>query len=184
MSGIFVAIVGPSGVGKDSLLRFAQDRLGDKITLVRRVVTRSADGNGEEHDSLSEEAFRRAEQDGAFALSWSAHGLSYGLPVSLEDDLARGQIVLANLSRRVIPQLMRLYPDAVVVSVTADRDVIAERLHRRGRETPESVEARLSRTIAGDPLLASTIVIDNSGALEVAGERLVRLLQDMLGVSA
>ncbi len=184
MSGAFVAIVGPSGAGKDSLLRFAQERLGDKITLVRRVVTRSADGNGEEHDSLSEDAFRQAQQDGAFALSWSAHGLSYGLPISLQDDLARGQIVLANLSRRVIPQVMALYPDAVVVSVTADRAVIAERLHRRGRETPERIEARLSRMIAGDPLPASTIVIDNSGGLEAAGGQLVALLQDMLGVSA
>ncbi len=179
MNGTFVAIVGPSGAGKDSLLRFAKDRLGETVVLVRRVVTRSADGNAEDHDSLSPEAFEQAERDGAFALSWPAHGLRYGLPVALENDLAQGRFVLANLSRRVIPQLMLRYPTALVVSVTADRAIIAERLHNRGRESAESVEQRLHRSVLGDPLPASTIVLDNSGPLEIAGEQLVRLLADL-----
>ena len=179
MNGTFVAVVGPSGVGKDSLIGFARERLEDtgRVSFVRRVVTRQADGDSEDHDSMDEAAFAEAEATGQFALSWSAHGLRYGLPIGLERDLDAGRVVVANLSRGVIPALMARYPDALVVSVTADRDVIAGRLASRGRETPESIQQRLDRSV-GDGMPASTVRIDNSGALDVAGMQFVRLLAD------
>lgn len=182
MSGTFVAVVGPSGVGKDSLLDFARTRLeaSGRVVFVRRVVTRDANG-GEDHDSLDEAAFARAEAAGEFALSWQAHGLRYGLPIALEDDLAAGRVVVANLSRGLIPAVMDRHPDALVVSVVADRDVIATRLANRGRETEDSIRQRLDRSVA-DTLPASTVIIDNSGPLDVAGGRFVGLLQDVAGL--
>lgn len=180
MTGIFVAVVGPSGVGKDSLIAFARERLeaSGRVSFVRRVVTREADCGSEDHDSLDVAAFAKAEAAGQFALNWDAHGLRYGLPIALESHLQAGRAVVANLSRAVIPALMQRYPDAVVVSVTADRDVIAQRLAKRGRETSESIQRRLDRSV-GDRLPASTIRIDNSGDLAVAGDQFVRLLQDV-----
>jgi ribose 1,5-bisphosphokinase len=182
MTGTFVAVVGPSGVGKDSLINYARDRLGNEVSFVRRVVTRSADGNSEDHDSLDLEAFFVAEAEGLFALSWAAHGLRYGLPRTLEDQIDQGQVVVANLSRRVVAQLVRRYPNAVVVSVVAEREVIIQRLARRGRESAQSIAERLNRTVGGDPLPVSTMVIDNSGDLAVAGEQFVRLLKDLAGL--
>lgn len=183
MSGTFVAVVGPSGVGKDSLIGFARERLqaGGGVTFVRRVVTRSADGGSEDHDSLDEAAFAEAEAAGEFALSWAAHGLRYGLPVALEADLAAGRVVVANLSRGMIPALLARCPDALVVAVTADRAVIAQRLASRGRETAASIRQRLDRS-GGDGLPARMVRLDNSGALEVAGAQFVRLLQDVAGL--
>lgn len=179
MSGTFVAVVGASGVGKDSLIGFARQRLqaSGRVVFVRRVVTRSADSNSEDHDSMDEATFVQAEAMGQFALSWAAHGLRYGLPSTLEADLAACRVVVANLSRAVIGQLMQRYPDALVVSVTADRDVLARRLAGRGRETADSIQRRLDRSV-GDSLPASTIEIDNSGPLELAGMQFVRLLED------
>ena len=186
MNGIFVAVVGPSGVGKDSLIGFARDRLaaGGDVVFVRRVVTRQAEVTSEDHDSMDPKAFAEAEARGEFALSWSAHGLRYGLPIGLETDLAAGRVVVANLSRGVIPELVRRYPEAIVVSVTADREVITKRLAQRGRESAEAIQQRLDRATVGDRLPASTLRIDNSGALAVAGEQFVALLQDALGVRA
>jgi len=179
MSGTFVAVVGPSGAGKDSLINFARERLeaGGHVVFVRRVVTREADGGSEDHDSLDVAAFAEAERKGAFALNWDAHGLRYGLPSTLLEDLAAGRVVVANLSRGVIPTLVERYPDAVVVAVTADIEVIARRLANRGRETAESIQRRLERNVAAK-LPASTVVIDNSGALETAGAQFVQLLRD------
>ena len=180
MNGTFVAVVGPSGVGKDSLIGFARERLeaSGVIHVVRRVVTRLADGGSEDHDSMDEASFAAAERDGAFALTWDAHGLRYGLPRALDDDLAAGRVVVANLSRAMIPALLELYPDAVVVAVSADRDVIERRLAGRGRETAASIQQRIERRVA-DRLPASTVRLDNSGALDVAGMQFVRLLEDI-----
>lgn len=185
MSGRFVAVVGPSGVGKDSLILYARERLGDggKFHFVRRVVTRPADGNTEDHDTLTPAEFAAAEARGHFALSWDAHGLRYGLPIAIEDDLREGKVVIANLSRRMIPALVERYPDAVVVLVTATRDVIATRLANRGRETIESIQARLARKV-DDHLPANTVRIDNSGELQQAGKKFVSMLQDCAGLVA
>jgi ribose 1,5-bisphosphokinase len=183
MSGIFVAVVGPSGVGKDSLISFARARLeaGGQVAFVRRVVTRPADGGSEDHDSMDETAFAEAEARGEFALSWGAHGLRYGLPVALEAELRAGRAVVANLSRRMIPALLQRYPDALVVAVTAERAVIARRLEGRGRETAESIQQRLDRDV-GDGLPANAVRIDNSGALDIAGAQFVRVLADVAGL--
>ena len=180
MSGTFVAVVGSSGVGKDTIMAYARARLGDELVQVRRVVTRDADGGSEDHDSMSVEQFEAAEAKGHFALAWSAHGLRYGLPVTLEDDLANGRVVLANLSRSVIPQLIERYPTALVVEITADRDVIAARLANRGREDAAEIRERLDRSVPVR-LPSRTVRIDNSGPREIAGERLVAVLEDLAG---
>lgn len=183
MKGTVVAVVGPSGVGKDSLIDFARARLeaSGRVAFVRRVVTRQAHGGSEDHDSLDAAAFAAAEAAGEFALNWDAHDLRYGLPITLENDLAAGRVVVANLSRGAVPALLARYSDAVVVSVRAERDVIAQRLANRGRETEDSIRRRLERSVAA-PLPASTVEIDNSGPLEVAGSQFVQLLQDVAGL--
>ena len=179
MTGTFVAIVGASGAGKDSLINFARECLADSVVVVRRVVTRAADGSTEDHESLTPEAFAAAEAAGEFALSWEAHGLNYGLPIALEDDLAAGRVVIANLSRAVLPRLLARYPNALVVEVTAEPSVIARRLAGRGRETGDDIARRMERG-AGFRLPPSTVQIDNSGALDHAGNRFVSLLRDVL----
>lgn len=179
MSGSFVAVVGPSGVGKDSVIDYARERLpAGQVTFVRRVVTRDPGAGSEDHDSMDAAAFAAAEAAGAFALNWDAHGVRYGLPITLERDLAAGRVVVANLSRAIIPALVERYPTAVVVLVTAEQDVIARRLANRGRETEDSIRQRLERRVR-ERLPGSTVEIDNSGALEVAGSRFVLLLQEL-----
>lgn len=92
MAGRLVLVVGPSGAGKDTLMRLAQEQLRDdrRFIFVRRVITRKADAALEDHDTMSEAAFAAAEAAGAFMLSWRAHGLGYGLPRSVADEIAAG----------------------------------------------------------------------------------------------
>ena len=183
MTGTFIAVVGSSGAGKDSVMSYARERFGDEVVIVRRVVTRAADGGSEDHDSMSLEEFLVAEAAGTFAMSWEAHGLRYGLPAALETDLDAGRVVIANLSRAVLPQLMARYPTAVVVEVWAEPEVIAERLAGRGREDAAEIRRRMDRSV-GVRLPTSTVRIDNSGALKAAGEQFVGLLRDLLPVGA
>lgn len=184
--GVFVAVVGPSGAGKDTLIAYARSRLSGEtgIEFVRRVVTRPSDGATEDHDSLSEEQFGAAEAGGAFALSWRAHGLSYGLPAGVDRGVEAGRVMVANLSRAALPSLCRRYANVVVVEVVAAPEILAGRLAGRGRESAGDAAARLTRQAGIDAGTATVVTLDNGGALEIAGERLVALLRKALAHAA
>jgi ribose 1,5-bisphosphokinase len=179
---MLVLVVGPSGAGKDTLINAAKAALADDPSFVfpRRVVTRQAVAALEDHDSVSEEAFARAEAAGAYALSWGAHGLRYGLPASLRDDLEAGKIVVFNASRAMVATAMEKFPGTRVILVEATPEVRARRLSGRGRETETEVAARLAREVPA--ALPDAIRVDNSGALEDGIGRfasaLRRLVQD------
>jgi ribose 1,5-bisphosphokinase len=169
---MLVLVVGPSGAGKDTVLGLARQALaGDKrFRFIRRVITRPADAGGEDHEAVSEEAFARRE----FALSWGAHGLRYGIPLNVVDDLARGVVVVANVSRGVIAEAAAAFP-VRVIEVTASAEILARRLATRGRETAEDIAKRLARDVAipGD-VAVDTVV--NDGTPEEAADRFVTML--------
>jgi ribose 1,5-bisphosphokinase len=166
--GALVLVVGPSGAGKDTLIGAAQQALsGDaRFVFPRRVVTRDAVAELEDHDSVDRAGFEAARRSGRFALDWEAHGLCYGLPGSIDAAVAEGRIVVANVSRRVIPEALRKYARARVLLITADAAVRARRLAGRGRESAAEVEARLKREGAPVPEGVTPVTIDNSRALE------------------
>ena len=176
-SGVFIAVVGPSGAGKDTIIDYARERLHDSgVEFVRRVITRPSDAGSEDHDTLVDAAFEEAEQQGAFALSWPAHGLKYGLPASVDRTIADGRVAIANLSRGALPALRQRYANVAVVEITARHDILAERLSARGRESRGEVLARLARTAPVDRG-ADVITIDNSGARDEAGERFLEIVR-------
>ncbi|WP_295809317.1 phosphonate metabolism protein/1,5-bisphosphokinase (PRPP-forming) PhnN [uncultured Nitratireductor sp.] len=185
--GVFVAVAGPSGAGKDSVMDYARQRLrphDSDVTFVRRVITREIDGAGEAHDCLTRAAFNEAETGGAFAVSWEANGLKYALPASVDGIVREGHVAVANVSRAVIPLLRERYGNVIVVIVTASPEVLAQRLSNRGRETRDEVLARLDRAHAKELTVNDATVIDNSGALEEAGERFQDILRRAAAWSA
>src|SRR5690606_2130736 len=135
-------------------------------------------GDGtEDHETISDEEFARREDDGDFSLSWRAHGLAYGIPASIAGDLVAGRTVVINVSRSVIDEARRRYHPLLVIAVSASQEIIARRLVARSRETPEDIARRLARTALFDLSAPDVVSIDNSGALDEAGERLLRLLR-------
>jgi ribose 1,5-bisphosphokinase len=172
--GRFFAVVGASGAGKDSLIGFARRMLaGEPFAFPRRFITRLPD-TAEDHASVSPEEFLRMREDGRFVLDWEAHGLRYGIPRDVEDDMARGRHVIVNLSRGVLDEMRRLYPRSAVFEITASRETLATRLAGRGRETAPDLALRLQRAI---PIVAD-VTIRNDGSLEEAGEAFVRALRE------
>ena len=176
--GTMVVVVGPSGAGKDSVMSYAARHFADetRVKFVRRVITRPADAGGEAHEAIDPDGFRRRAADGGFAVSWDAHGLSYGIPSETLGELAEGVTLVANGSRSALPAFAGTYPRVKVVLVTARPDILAARLAARGREGAEAIAGRLDRATTEIVVAADTVVIDNSGALEDAGEAFVSLL--------
>jgi len=177
-TGRLVLIVGPSGVGKDTLIAYCRSRLSDDdgVVFPRRTITRTAGDGSEDHNSVSETEFRQHADSGAFAFHWPAHGLQYGVPASIDAHIAAGRTVVVNVSRSVVDDVRERYRRVIVVSVNADREVVAGRLLERGRETAADIDRRLERGGAIAVEGPEVVELDNSGSIETAGEALLRLL--------
>ncbi len=177
--GIFYLIVGPSGAGKDTLIDGARAALaGDPdFVFARRVITRPADAGGEDHQPATDDEFDARQRSGGFMISWRAHGLSYGLEKSLEDDLARGRNVVANMSRAILPEIVARFPSHKVVGITATPEILAERLARRGRESAPEITERLTQKADRYPPGAKRITLKNDGSPEEGVTRLLAILK-------
>ena len=175
---VLVYVMGASGCGKDSCLRFARDRMpaGTPVAFAHRYITRPADLGGENYIALTPGEFGLRLRLGLFCLNWESHGLSYGVGREIEAWMAAGLTVVVNGSREYFPRALERFPSLVPVEVFADAGTRAERLAARGRETPAQVAERLGR---GERLAVEhprLVRIDNSGPLSVAGERLLDCL--------
>lgn len=167
MTGRFVAVVGPSGVGKDSLIA-ALAEADPSLYRVRRVITRPADAGGEDHEAVTPALFAARAAGGDFALQWDAHGLGYGIPATVRVPLAQGRDVLANLSRAALARAAAIFDPLVVLHLTARPEIRAARLAARGREGRDDISRRLARPGAPFPQGVTVIEIDNSGDLGAA----------------
>ena len=178
---MLILVVGPSGAGKDTLMDGARAALGEgaPVRFVRRVITRPVDPGGEAHEPATEADFLRREGNGDFALSWRAHGLHYGIPADIAQDLAHGRVVIANVSRAVVAAAAERFPVAVI-EVSASADVLARRLAARGREDAVDVARRLSRAIEL-PLPVERQRVVNDGAVEQGVRRMLGAIRAVSG---
>ncbi|MFE1601333.1 phosphonate metabolism protein/1,5-bisphosphokinase (PRPP-forming) PhnN [Methylobacterium sp. ID0610] len=177
--GILFLVVGPSGAGKDTLIEGARAALGAgrRYVFARRVITRPPGSAGEDHEAMSEDAFAACAAAGGFLAAWSAHGLHYGLPRGLREDLAAGRHVVANGSRNAVAALADRVPRLVVVEVTAPPEVLAARIAGRARESGAALRARLARKAAALPDHLEVIRVANDAEPEIGIERFVAALE-------
>jgi ribose 1,5-bisphosphokinase len=175
--GRLVLVVGPSGAGKDTLIGLAQAACaGDgNVVFPQRVVTREASAH-ENNEAVSATVFGQMLARGDFAFQWEAHGLRYGLPRSVADDIRAGRAVVVNVSRTIVDSARRSYAHVTVVSVTAPPDILAQRLAARARPSDGQLGDRLRRTIvSAEP----DVVINN---VESADNHATELLKAIKGV--
>lgn len=173
--GRLVAVVGPSGVGKDSVMRGLHDLMPDTY-LVRRVITRRPDLGGEEYDAVSVADFQDMAENGAFAVHWRAHELHYGIPQTVRYHLTKGSLCLANFSRKALRAGADAFPGLIVLNITAQPETLARRLASRGRETPEEIAKRLAQGDKPLPDGLNVIHLPNDGPLSETIARGVALL--------
>lgn len=170
---MIVAVVGPSGAGKDTLIAGAL-AAAPALRLVRRVITRPGDAGGEDFEGVTEADFAVRKARGEFALDWDAHGLRYGIPHA---QVTAPGTVIFNGSRAALPQAQARFPGLRVVLVTAPDAVLAARLAARGRETAEDIRARLARAAFTLPDGIKAVTVVNDGTPEQGVARFLAALQ-------
>ncbi len=171
-----IVVVGPSGAGKDSVLRAwaelrAATGTGAFIHPAQRVITRPADGGAEQHEAVSHEDFAALQETGALATAWQAHGLHYGVRHRALAPLAAGGWVVLNSSRAHLPTLLQQAPRLSVIEITAPPAMLAQRLAGRGREDAAAVSARLQREV---PAVRADLTLVNDSSLHEVAQGLQR----------
>jgi ribose 1,5-bisphosphokinase len=177
--GRLILVVGPSGAGKDTLIEGARRACESDRTVVfpKRIITRPASA-AEDNESVDEQTFNQTVADSQFALWWDAHDHRYGIPSSIDGDIAAGRTVICNVSRTIVGAARRRYAAVTVVLITAPPAVLERRLASRSRRTDSDLKARLARSANVAQDSDADIVIRNVGRPEVGIRRLVNAVRD------
>lgn len=172
--GTLYLVVGPSGAGKDTIIDALRERLKDdrRFHFPTRDITRPADAGGEIHTPLSVTEFKSREANGAYAISWGAHDLFYGVPKQIEAELASGRSIIVNTSRAIIAYARETLAPVKVISLTVPEEVLRARLTARRRETPEEIERRIAR--------AAAFSVEGDDVIKVINDRPIREVLDDL----
>ena len=170
-------LVGPSGVGKDSLLQaLHEDPDIRNLHVARRYITRPARRGDDHHVELAQADFDRCEQDGDFLFAWRSHGFSYAVSNDLLAHLDAGEDVIVNGSRAYLQAARKILPGLVPVWMHVPEAVLRERLGRRARESAAEIERRLERNQQLESgRYAEWPVIVNDGSLAQACGRFLEI---------
>ena len=183
MTGKWIFVCGPSGVGKDSVMARTVKALASqpRIVFARRLITRPAQPTSD-HDAVSEHDFLQLQKSGGLRWCWQAHGFHYGISQHYASHVSAGGIVVINGSRSHVDGLPAS-PDVKRVEITASPEKIEARLAQRGRDTQQEVLQRLARNASLQETNTAKVdlSINNDGELTEAGEILAAYLAAQAG---
>ncbi|MEX2684243.1 MAG: phosphonate metabolism protein/1,5-bisphosphokinase (PRPP-forming) PhnN [Candidatus Sigynarchaeota archaeon] len=177
--GTMFLLVGNSGSGKDSILTWAKEHWKcpeKELIVAQRYITRPESPETEKFVSVSTEEFEKMDKNGDFSLKWISYGMYYGVKNDIIEELEKGNLVIVNVSRQIIDDTRKRFPGTKVIFVQVPIDTIVMRIHDRGRETEEQVQARVQRAKENETLPGADFTIVNTGTIEEGGQKLLTYL--------
>ncbi len=147
--GKLIVISGPSGAGKSTVVNRAMQGRGD-ICFSTSVTTRQprpGEVDGKDYFFITDEEFRRmVEEDKLLEhAEYVAH--SYGTPRQFVlEQMDAGMNVILDIEVQGARQVREKMPEAVMVFIIPpDLETLRQRLIKRGTDSLETIEARLTR---------------------------------------
>lgn len=144
--GLLIVISGPSGVGKDTLIRQLLELDPNLVYSVSGTTRRPRPGEkpDENYTFLTREKFEQLVVEGAFLEHANYNGHLYG---TFRDRVERarnsGRDVVLKIDVQGAEQVRRLVPDAVSIFVVAPSEQELEhRQEVRGSESPQDLASR------------------------------------------
>lgn len=146
--GKLFVLSGPSGVGKGSICRELFKKIDD-VELSISMTTRDAregEMHGVHYYFVSKEEFEANIEAGGFLEYAQTFENYYGTPKApVIDHLENGRDVLLEIDVKGGMQVKKAYLEAVLIFVLPPTlETLRERLHKRGSESEEKVNQRLS----------------------------------------
>ncbi len=145
--GKLVVITGPSGVGKSTIVREVLRQTGASFSVSATTRSpRATETDGQEYHFISRSAFEKKVDSGDM-LEWAeVFGELYGTPAQpVRDALTAGKTIVLEIDVEGGRQMHEKMPDATYVLICPPgEDALADRLAKRGSETPEKMRVRLA----------------------------------------
>jgi guanylate kinase len=147
-SPLLIVLSGPSGAGKDAVIR----RLHDVCTDVAYAVTattrapRPGEVDGRSYYFVSRTRYDELLDRGELLAPADVHGNRYGAPVEpIRQALAEGRDVLLKIDVQGAIQVRRRLPQAVFIFLAPPSlEDLTRRLRARHTESPEELDRRFS----------------------------------------
>lgn len=175
-----VLIAGPGGVGKNAIINNFLSRVSGFERLVSYTTRspRSTEKYGIDYYYITDSEFQEKMKSGEIFEHTERYGYFRGMSKNLIDDiLARGNRAIKDADIIGVNALRKAYPKNVVsIFVTADKDIIKERLIARGDNT----EDRNRRLDGYDKTMKDSkhfdFVIKNNETIEKAVDKIIEIL--------
>ena len=180
---LMVVISGPSGIGKDTVVRLLEKRQ-DSFRFVVTAASRSpraGEVDGVDYLFVSKERFREMIDNNELIEYAKVYNEYKGIPrAHVEEALHSGKDVLLRLDVQGAARIRALFPEAVLIFLLPENDEKwLERLQNRHTETEEKLRIRCDA--ARDELKYLPIfdyaVVNETGKLETTVDIVMSILQ-------
>lgn len=146
--GLLVVFSGPSGVGKDTILRHFLSTRKDCVLSISATTRapRAGEYEGGNYYFITREQFDEQVKNGSMLEYAEFSGNYYGTPAApVEQRRREGLNVILEIEVQGAMKIKREHPDAIMIFVMPPSiRCLRERLTTRGTETPEAIERRLA----------------------------------------
>jgi guanylate kinase len=147
---LLIVISGPSGAGKDSVMRCMQER-GLQFHFVTTATTRprrAEELHGRDYWFVTHEEFAGMIDRDELMEHALVYGDYKGVPKQeVRDALQSGQDVVMRLDVQGAETIRRLVPEALLIFITTDSEEdLISRLQERSTESPEALAIRIATT--------------------------------------
>lgn len=148
--GLLIVLSGPSGVGKGTVRKALFNMQGHNLDYSVSMTTRPmrpGEVDGKDYYFVSKEEFEQRIRDGKFLEYAEFVGNYYGTPFDkVNEKIQQGKEVVLEIEVQGALQVREKCPDAVFIFLgPPSKEALYDRLHRRGTESEEKINERVTK---------------------------------------
>jgi guanylate kinase len=179
--GLILVLVGPAGVGKDTITEFLLVENGfQRFVILTTRPPRPGEVSGAQYRFVSEEVFQKAADAGELFNDIVVGGCRYGIQLSeMKKAFARSGVTVVHLVHEWAMKMKQVSDRVVVVMIKApSRDMQIWRLEHRGEDKP-TIKRRMADDFVQNPPEegCDLIVVNQHNQADLCADQIIEYLR-------